>query len=218
MTVLPLDLPEASLVPVVRGLVSEEDRVRAVVREAKVDSVALSVAPEELDALGSTPRAPWNPSSLQERIYADALRPFGPVAMPPPCFVAAVWAARERGLEIVALDLEEEAFTDLYLREVGALDLLWHDRRLRRLARDGLEAGNPQDLLLALDDRIAHPPSYRRVETARERHMARALVERCRAGRRPLALVEVERFPGVARRFQELLPPSGEPREHGLRQ
>lgn len=216
MKALQVGSSQVSLVPVVRGLVSEGDRVRSVLAASRFDSVALSVSPGELEALSVPPDPLAEPGSLEEEVYVAALGRFGPVAMPPPCFVEAVRVAEERDLECFALDMEEEAFTDLFLAHVGVLDLLRRSWRLRRLARFELGAPSAQALVLHLDTLLTRPRGYRRVEAAREAHMADRLLALCREGRRPLALVEAERAAGVADRFrtsvtQGRLPRSEEP-------
>lgn len=203
MRILRVGSTEVATLPVLRGLVSEAARIRAFLDSRSPDAIALSISPEELAALSEPPHPRQEPDSLQEVVYMRELGRFGPVTMPPPCFVEAVKVARERGVACIPLDFPEEEFTDLYLNAVGGVELWRQSSQLRRLARSPVEAASPEAVLLELDGRLTRFRGLRRVEEAREARMASEVLRLARRHHRPAVLVEVERHAGFLQQLQE---------------
>lgn len=209
MRALRVGAGEAILLPVIRGLVSEATRVQEVLDGGEFDAVGLSISPEELRVIQEHPQLSALPVSVEEAIYMRELERFGPVHKPPPCFVEASIQATERGLPCVALDMEEEQFSDLFLREVGGLALMRHSVQVRRLARRTFRASTPEEFVRDYDKLANRVGAYRRVERAREAFLATAIADLCRTAQRPLALVEHERWAGVVHRLESSIRPSG---------
>src|SRR2546422_10749556 len=104
MDVVALGGCRVHVMPVVRGLVSESEAVRAAFSEARPDAVALSIGREEIEALRAHPGGSVPPDNLEEEVYVRGLSRFGEVRKPPPCFVEALAAATERGVPLPPLD------------------------------------------------------------------------------------------------------------------
>lgn len=192
-----IGLSTATVEPVIRGLVSEAARVRGLIEFDTFDIVGISIAPEELATLREGPSKGVAPSNVEEEVYMRELTRFGPVEKPPPCFVEALRVSEAKGVECVALDMDEEAFTDLYCREVGGWDLIRYSRAMKKLRRMSFLADSPDELVREFDAVINGRRAYRRMEQAREAHIASSVRQLCNDHPRPLALVETERFPGV---------------------
>jgi hypothetical protein len=188
---------------VIRGLVSEGEKVRQVLRSTKFDVVGLSISPEELDAIASNPDLKVPPSSTEEEVYMRELRRFGPVEKPPPCFVEAVQLASSLDLKCHALDMGEEEFTELYCNEISGLELIRHSLRLKRLSKMTFRSKTPGDLVLEIDAFLNRYTGHRRVEEAREAYISSSIESLCSKGLDVLALVERERFNGVLSRLEE---------------
>ncbi len=192
-----------SLVPVIRGLSSEAKRVRDLMRSGSFDVVGVSISPEELDALRQGPGTGFPPSNVEEEVYMRELARFGPVEKPPPCFVEALNVCQSEGLECVALDMDEEAYTSLYTQEVRGWDLIAYSRGLKKLPRMSFKADSPEELVVAFDALINRRKAYSRIEIARETFIASSVRELCPRFNSPLALVETERFPGVLGQLEQ---------------
>lgn len=194
-----LGCTDVFIVPVIRGLVSEGRKVRELIASRRFQAVGMSVGPEELEAL-SAGGEPVQLSSEQDDLYMRYLSHFGAVRLPPPCFVEALQAAECLGIECFALDMDEEAFTELFVLEVSGLEMIRYSLHLKRLSKQGVDAESPEDLVLRLDALLTRFRGRRKVEEARERHIANAILESAPRYRTLLALVELERFEGVYRR------------------
>jgi hypothetical protein len=203
LRVLRIGPSEVTLAPVIRGLKSEGERVRSLLRSGRFHAVALSISPEELEAISSGPEASEEETGLGADLYMRELARFGPVEVPPPCFVEAVRAAVSLGMECFALDMDEEEFTEVYCREVGGWELIRHSLYLKRLSKLSFQAERPEDLVLHLDALLTRFKGHRKVEEAREEHMASSILALGHKGKGLLALVDLERFDGVWRRLKD---------------
>src|SRR3990170_3544872 len=112
------------LMPVVRGLASESETVRAAVAEVAPEAVALSISREEIEALRAHDGADVPPDNVDEEVYVRGLSRFGAVRKPPPCFVEALAAAAARGIPVHPLDMDAEQYTSAFVAAVGTVDVL----------------------------------------------------------------------------------------------
>ncbi len=206
MRVLRVGSSEVSLVPVVRGPVSEGDRVRDILRDAAYEAIALSISPGELEALQADPNVRMAPSSSTEDLYLKELARFGPVQMPPPCFVEAVRVSGSTGMGCFALDMGEEEFTELYCNEVSGWEVIRYSLRLKKLSRASIPGETLEDLVMHIDSILTEFKGHRRVEESREAHISSRIVELSGRGLTLLALVDRERLGGVIQKLQEITP------------
>ncbi len=93
MDVVALGESRVAFLPVVRGLVREEERVRQAIQEVAPEAVAMTVGREELDTLAVYDGAEAEPANWEEEMYVAGLRQWGEVRKPPPCFIEAVRTA-----------------------------------------------------------------------------------------------------------------------------
>jgi len=185
--------------PVVRGLESERLKVKQALEESSPKVIALSISPEELDGLekyggGNIPAA-----NFEEEIYMERLSEFGEVSKPPPCFLEARDQAKDRNLKLEPLDLNNEDFTEAYVINVSTIEMMFHSRIERKLRGPRLQAQTPEEFVLEFDKAINSKLGYRRLEMAREKHMAKRLAKLMDESAATLALVELERAEGVKR-------------------
>lgn len=206
MEVLDLEGARVVLLPVIRGLVSERERVRAAAEEVRPRGIAVSISPEELEALRRHTAGAVAPSGPEEEVYVAGLSAFGEVEKPPPCFSEAMLTAAERGLPIHPLDMDEGAFSDAYFRSVSGLDFVLSGIRASRIFRWKVRAETPEAFVLAWDARVNRSRGHRELQRQREAHMAQRIRELSRTGGPLLALVELERARGVAKRLRAQRP------------
>ncbi len=186
-----------SILPVVKGLVSEEETVASAFAEAHPDAVAVSISKEELQGLGrKEDYDKYEPSSL-EVAYAENLSTFGKVVIPPPCFVKSLELCEKNSLPIIAIDMDEENFSDAFCDNVGGLDLLRESLFARKAWKRRFDLSSPENFVIDWDRRVNKAGGFRELERRREMHMADALAEAARTYKRILAVVEAERVEGV---------------------
>ena len=119
-----------SILPVVKGLVSEYDRVKSQI-DNSYDCVAVTLSIEDIEIFNASEYRDieYDPSDF-DAVYAHFLKQFGEVNVPVPAFKAVVDACRELDIKPVPLEMCDEEFTAAYCECVKVWDLL-KEKRIR---------------------------------------------------------------------------------------
>ncbi len=186
-----------SVLPVVRGLPSDGDNVIATIRAWHPDAVALTVSPEELETLRTYEGGNLEPDTTEDEVYVAGLSAWEEPVMPPPCFTSAVHEAIARKIPLVAVDMDEETYTDAYTTYVSTMELILQGRLENRLSKKRFRVSTPQEFAIAWDAEINRSVGFARLQKERERFIAGRLRDAAEGTARVLAVVEVERAKGV---------------------
>jgi hypothetical protein len=192
-----LGLASVNILSVVRGLPSETSSVAGAIHTTKPNVVALSIGPEELQALRVYHGGPLEPENFEEEIYVAGLSAWEPPMKPPPCFTEAVRIAEKQGTRLEGIDMDEVTYTEEYVDSVSTLEVIFQGRLERKLAKKRFDARTPQDFVLAWDAEVNGPSGFARLQAKREAFMAARLREIAADGSSVLAVIEVERVRGV---------------------
>jgi len=181
------------MLPVIKGLRSEADRVRDAFDSVGPDKVAVSLSKEEVEGLRNLPEDFEPELSRYDEIYAKGLERFGEVAAPPPCYVAAVELADHLKIPLFPVDLDEDSFSELYCAAVTGPALFRHSTRTWILKRRRFEAGTAEDYVLKWDRAVNNMEGMRLIEQKRAEAIAEGIAGLASAGCALLAVVELER-------------------------
>lgn len=193
----------AVLLGVCIGLEGEAGAVRAAIGELEPATVALGVDPGLLDHLGELEGD--GDLSPEDEAYVRGLARFGEVALPGDELSGALEAGREAGARVEGIDLDEMAYLDRYTGEISIGAMVRRGWRARRLRRRPLKAERPEAFCRAFDARVNKGP-FRGLEAAREREMARCLLDLLETGP-AVAVVEIARLDGLIRALEEAVGP-----------
>lgn len=186
------------LLPVIKGLTSEADKVRDAFDRIHPDKVAVSLSKEEVEGLRNIPEDFEPELSRYDEIYVNGLERFGEVAAPPPCYVATVELADHLGIPLVPVDLDEDSFSELYCAAVTGPALFRHSTRTWLLKRRRFDADSAEEFVLRWDHAVNNMQGMRLIEGKRAETIAKGITAICDAGRQVLAVVEFERAAEVA--------------------
>lgn len=196
---------EVVLVSTVQGLVAERERVVALLDEEKPAAVALGLSPEAVSTLlryEKDPEVdPFEELPDHDLVYSLKLREFGDVDLPPPDAVAAIEWAQAHGVSAYGVDMPEEAYEDLFTKQVSAFGFLRYGRIQRSLAKRPPSAPDARSFSLLWDAKIRKVKGIARVEAAREEFMADAAAELARRLAAKVVLIaDAPREAGISRR------------------
>ncbi len=186
-----------AILPVVRGLPSDGERAVEALRSWHPDAVALSVSPEEVDALRTYHGGNLEPDNTEDEVYVAGLSTWEEPQMPPPCFLQAVREAAAGNVRLEALDLSEEAYTDAYTTYVSTMELILQGRLENRLLKKHFNVSTPAEFAIAWDAEVNHMVGFARLQREREKFIATRLRVLAQGRTRILAVIEVERVKGV---------------------
>lgn len=185
------------VLPVVRGLPSAGKATQDAVEALRPDVVALSIAPEELDALRRYKGGRAEPDNFEEEVYVAGLAAWEEPVKPAPCFTEALRTAAVRGVPVEGIDMDEETYTQAYTECVSAMEIILQGRTEARLQRTKFRARTPEEFVLEWDAVVNQAVGFARLQREREAHMAARLRALSRKSARVLAVIEVERVRGV---------------------
>ncbi len=194
------------VLPVIRGLVSEAEEVERAIEETKPDALGICVSKEELKTLGALGDEEAEPSCAHEEAYMKGLQRFGDVRKPPPCYSECIAVARRLRVPCMAVDMNENLYTEAYCNFVSVVDVMKQTRDSRALLRKEFKAQSPGDFVLEFDSYVNRHNGFERLEQERERYIALRLSKMADKWPRVLSLIEVERADGVLKHLELLLP------------
>jgi len=186
------------VLPVIKGLVSEGEKVRAAILETRPEAVGVSISREELEGLRSYQGEEIGLSALEEAYWAG-LEEFGEVQLPPPCYLEALRTCEELGIPLIPLDMNEELFSERYCELVGGLELVKESFFSRRIARKRFDMASAEAFVLDYDRKVNGGRGIAALNAEREGHIA-DVAKGLAAGRSHLLLlIELERCGGAVR-------------------
>jgi pheromone shutdown protein TraB len=197
MSVVQIGTSRITVVPVIRGLLSERDKVREMVMGAIPQAIAVSISKEELAGLKNMDEDLEYDMSEVETLYSDVLSGFGEVALPPPCFSVALEMSEKLAVPILPIDMNEELYSATYCTTVGTLDLIRESLFLKRLRKRLMRCASPDEFVITWDSLINRSKGFSLLAAEREEHMAGVLKRLSRKYSEVVAIIELERVEGV---------------------
>ena len=191
------------VLPVIKGLVSEGEKVRNAISEIKPQAVGISISKEELEGLRSYQGEEIELSDLEEA-YRAGLQEFGEVQLPPPCYLEAVKATDELGIPLIPIDMNEELFSERYCELIGGLELMKESFFSHRIARKRFIMDSPEEFVLDYDKKVNGGRGISSLNEEREAHMTASTIDLASHYGRLLILVEMERSRGYLEKIKNV--------------
>ncbi|MFQ5883583.1 MAG: hypothetical protein ACE5IO_00615 [Thermoplasmata archaeon] len=197
MEVVNIGTSKIAVLPVVRGIVSEERKVEGAFKKWRPSSVALSISKEELEALKQFKDEMAELETFEEEVYVSRLSKFGEVRKPPPCFHKAVILCTENGVECVGVDMTEDEYTDAYCHFVSTFEVMRASWFKKKLQSKSLESETPEEFVLKFDRTVNKSKGFMELERERERVIAHKIWMLAKTQDNIMAVIELERADGV---------------------
>jgi hypothetical protein len=190
---------------IINGLTSEIAKVRKAFHKIRPDVVAMQASKEELEGLKKVVEGEEIEHFLSnyEEIYARKLAEFGEVKMPPPCFEESMRLCLEHDNPVVAIDMDDMLFADVFCENVSGWDLFRHSIRVNRLKNKRFSAKTPEEFVLQWDRELNKLKGFRNLESRREEYMAKELLRLAKEHDRILCIIEMQRAKGVCKKVLE---------------
>lgn len=191
------------VLPVIKGLVSERDNVRAALAEFRPGAVGVSISKEEMEGLLLYEGEEIELSDLEEA-YKAGLEEFGEVQLPPPCYIETVKACAELNIPLIPVDMNEDLFSERYCELIGGFELMKESYFSHRLARKKFDLSSAEAFVLDYDRKVNGGQGIRALNLERERHMAQAVIDLAAGRSEVLVVAELERSSGLVSSLEGL--------------
>lgn len=160
----------------IKGLVRDGEDFKDFVNKIIPDVIFVSISEEEISGLRNFLKNPFEMNlSDYEIIYGAKLSVYGEVMTPSPVYVESLKYADENNIPILALDMNEKEYSDLYTKSVKPRDLIIHSLRKRRILKSKITQETPEEFVLSWTEQINKIKSLKRVDNERLEYMKKNL-------------------------------------------
>lgn len=184
------------ILPVVNGPVSEADRVRGLIGDYEAYAVSLGIEGVQTIKNRANIDEEFEVSEL-DLVYAQHISAFGQVEFPSPAMCALIDAVREKGMNVIPLDMNDDDFTQMYCDTVGVTDFVKEHRLAKKGMKKRFALESAESFALEWDEYVNTVKGYRETSRKREVHIAGQIADIARFKRSLLAVIEIERVAGV---------------------
>lgn len=184
------------ILPVVNGLLSETEKVRAAFGDYEAYGAPLGI--EGIQAIRN--RADIDDTfdvSELDIAYAKHLEAYGQVEMPSPAMCEFVDLCTEKGMNVIPLDMNDADFTELYCNTVKTFDFVKEHRLAKKGLKKRFKADTPEAFAKEWDGYVNSVRGYRDVSLKREAYIADQIADVTKYRKSLLVIIEVERADGV---------------------
>ena len=184
---------KVDILPIVKGLVSETEKVTEVYGRYEAYAAALGI--EEIIALKRREEV----EDIQElseidMVYVYHLSNFGEIESPTPAYCELIDLCSKDSLDVIPLDMNNEKFTEMYVETVKALEFVKEHRMAKKGMKRRFDMTSPESFAISWDNYLNKVKGYLKVSQKREEYIASQIVDIAKYRHSLLAVVEVERI------------------------
>lgn len=188
---------DIDIIPIVKGLVSEKEKVRKALSEKDYEAAAVSWGLDEIEAVSRRDEIEGETETNElDSVYSYKLKEFGPIDMPDPAFTYLVDEFSSRN-PVIPLDMTDEEFSEVYCENVSTMDFLRENKIVKKALKRNFDAATPEEFVLQWDAMINEIKGYCKMSQIKERYIAGQLIDIAKYKKSLIALIEYERMDGV---------------------
>ncbi len=192
---------QVDILPVVNGLTDEAEKVRSAYGGYEAYAASLSI--EALEALRKREEIGVDDIEVSEIdiSYAKKMAFFGDIQTPSPAFceIVDLCSADEKG--VIPLDMNDEAFDDLYIECVKATEFTSVHRLAKKIYKADLDTSSPEAMAKDIDGMVSKVRGFRRLNEKREEYISKEILDVSNYRKSLLCVVECERVDGIIARL-----------------
>jgi nitrogen regulatory protein PII len=193
------------ILPIVKGLVSEAEKVREAY--GRHDAYAAALGIEEIIALKRREEI----KDIQElseidMVYVHHLSGFGEIESPTPAYCELIDLCSKDSIDVIPLDMNNVEFTEMYVKTVTALEFVKEHRLAKKGMKRRFDMSSAESFAISWDDYLNKVKGYGKVSRKREEYIASQIVDIARYRRSLLAVVEVERINNIVEHIKSDKP------------
>ena len=189
---------DIDIIPIIKGLVSEKEKVIEALSKKDYETAGVSWGIEEIEAVRRRDEITGdNETNDIDIIYLYKLKEFGDVDMPDPAFTYVVDEFSKKGISVIPLDMADQEFAEAYCNEVSTLDFLRENKIVKKMMKKEFTTSSPEEFMMEWDSLINEVKGYRKMNRVKERFVAEQIMDLAKYRKNALVLVEYERYEGI---------------------
>lgn len=195
---------DIDIIPIIKGLVSEKQKVVDALSSKNYETAGVCWGIEEIEAVRRRAEITGdNETNDLDIVYLYKLKTFGDVDMPDPSFTYIVDEFSKKDVAVIPLDMSDDEFAEAYCNEVSTLDFLKENKIIRKAMKKEFSTSSPEEFITEWDALINEVKGYRKMNLVKERFVASQIRDIAKYRRNALVLVDYERFEGIMSILEE---------------
>lgn len=195
---------DIDIIPIIKGLISEKDKVAEALSSKDYDSAGVSWGIEEIEAVRRRDEITGdNETNDLDVVYLYKLKTFGDVDMPDPAFTYLIDEFSRTGKSVIPLDMSDDEFAEAYCNEVSTFDFLKEGKIVKKAMKREFDTSSPETFIKEWDSLINEVKGYRKMNVLKEEFIAKQIRDVARYRKNALILVDYERFDGIMALLEE---------------
>ena len=192
---------KVDILPIVKGLVSEAEKVKDVY--GRYEAYAVSLGIEEIMALKQRDEI----EDIQElseidTVYAYHLSAFGDIESPTPAFCELIDLCSKDSIDVIPLDMNNEEFSEIYIQNVKTMEFVKEHRLAKKGMKHHFDMSSPESFAISWNNYLNKVKGYMRVSQKREEYIASQIKDIAKYRRSLLAVVEVEGINSILKNIE----------------
>jgi hypothetical protein len=189
------------ILPIVKGLVSEAEKVKQAYGNYEAYAVALGI--EEVIAIKHRDEM----EEVQElseidMVYVHHLAAFGEIESPTPAFCELIDLCTKNSIDVIPLDMNNGEFTEMYITTVKTMEFVKEHKLAKKGMKLHFDMTSPESFSISWDSYLNKVKGYLKVSQKREEYMASQIMDIARYRRSFLAVIEVERIKSILKHIE----------------
>ena len=195
---------ELDIVPIIKGLISEEQKVIDALSAKDYEAAGVTWGIEEIEAVKRRDEIEGdNETNDLDVVYLYKLKTFGDVDMPDPAFTYLIDEFSRTGKSVIPLDMSDDEFAEAYCNEVSTFDFLKEGKIVKKAMKREFDTSSPESFIKEWDLLINEVKGYRKMNVLKEEFIAKQIRDVARYRKNALILVDYERFDGIMALLEE---------------
>ena len=191
---------DLDILPIIKGLISEKDKVIDALSKKDYETAGVSWGIEEIEAVRRRDEITGdNETNDLDIVYLYKLKTFGNVDMPDPAFTYVVDEFSKKNVSVIPLDMSDDEFAEAYCREVSTLDFLKEGKIVKKAMKREFDSSSPEAFIMEWDALINEVKGYRKMNAVKEEFIAKQIQDIAKYRKNALILVDYERLDGIMR-------------------
>jgi len=192
------------IIPIIKGLISEKDKVISALSSKDYDSAGISWGIEEIEAVRRRAEITGeNETNDIDVVYLYKLKTFGEVDMPDPAFTYLIDEFSKNGKAVIPLDMSDDEFAKAYCDNVSTFDFLKENKIVKKAMKREFDMTSPETFVTEWDSLINEIKGYRKMNIVKEEFIADQIRDVAKYRKNALVLVDYERFDGIMSLLEE---------------
>ena len=195
---------DLDIIPIIKGLISEKEKVVDALSKKEYETAGVCWGIEEIEAVRRRDEITGdNETNDLDVVYLYKLKTFGDVDMPDPAFTYAVDEFSKKNISVIPLDMSDDEFAEAYCREVSTFDFLKEGKIVSKAMKREFDSSSPEAFIMEWDALINEVKGYRKMNKVKEEFIARQIKDIAKYRRNVLILVDYERFDGIMKILED---------------